>query len=571
MLERGPRVPRVVEAEDDRRRAARARGRRPAGRRRSTTSVVAGSGSATASRQRSATMLELAVAVELVAEEVAEAERARAHAARPPRAARPRRPRRARARRPGQASRVEATPETRFAPDRVVRERVPRGARISAAIAAVVVLPFVAETSAEPCGSRAARRSIAPGSSFQSSLPGQRRAAAGAARAARAAPPRARRAISRASGTGARTARAVADRVTRSREHRRIAYPERGMARRMRRTYAPSRRHAQAPDGVCLAAFARDEEHDDRSARPAARALATPAARRGRDRDPDRPPSRGSAGRSAGPGAARACRAARSLYLVFVVVVTAVATSPFFAVLFHGERDGELDALRDPRHRRGRLAALPGAVAGRATRCYHTSIVFLCAAALLAAARAARPDRPARLPARVAEGAHAPGTSSSSTSATTRSTRSPRGRSATLVLQRERLSRAHDVRIAVAGLAACVTFVLVNHLLLCADAPSRPRPRRSARRALLGREPLDRPRARDARRRARDLLGHEPVADPDRARPAPRRAPLAQRAGARRPRRGSTRRRVSSTPATSPPRWPTRWRAPSASTGRCRC
>jgi hypothetical protein len=41
-----------------------------------------------------------------------------------------------------------------------------------AAIAAVVVLPFVAEITAEPSGSLAARRSIAPGSSFQSSFPG---------------------------------------------------------------------------------------------------------------------------------------------------------------------------------------------------------------------------------------------------------------------------------------------------------------------------------------------------------------------------------------------------------------
>jgi hypothetical protein len=41
-----------------------------------------------------------------------------------------------------------------------------------AAIAAVVVFPFVAESTADPSGNLAARRSIAPGSSFQSTFPG---------------------------------------------------------------------------------------------------------------------------------------------------------------------------------------------------------------------------------------------------------------------------------------------------------------------------------------------------------------------------------------------------------------
>ena len=45
--------------------------------------------------------------------------------------------------------------------------------RISAAIAAVVVFPFVADTSATPRGRRAARRSSAPGSTAESSLPGR--------------------------------------------------------------------------------------------------------------------------------------------------------------------------------------------------------------------------------------------------------------------------------------------------------------------------------------------------------------------------------------------------------------
>ncbi len=69
------------------------------------------------------------------------------------------------------ARRVEATPETRFAPEPLWATRTD-GRRISATIAVVVVLPFVAETSADPRGSRAASASIAPGSSFQSSFPG---------------------------------------------------------------------------------------------------------------------------------------------------------------------------------------------------------------------------------------------------------------------------------------------------------------------------------------------------------------------------------------------------------------
>ena len=62
-------------------------------------------------------------------------------------------------------------PEARFAPE-LFHARVRMGARIELAIAVVVVLPFVAETSATPWGSRAARASRAPGSSFQTSLPG---------------------------------------------------------------------------------------------------------------------------------------------------------------------------------------------------------------------------------------------------------------------------------------------------------------------------------------------------------------------------------------------------------------
>src|SRR5262249_31053920 len=63
------------------------------------------------------------------------------------------------------------TPDIRFAPDALCAI-VNVGRRISAAIAVAVVLPFVADTSAEPAPSLAARRGTAAGSSFQSSLPG---------------------------------------------------------------------------------------------------------------------------------------------------------------------------------------------------------------------------------------------------------------------------------------------------------------------------------------------------------------------------------------------------------------
>src|SRR5204862_1752823 len=98
--------------------------------------------------------------------------------------------------------RVEATPETRFAPELLWATRAV-GRRISAAIEAVVVLPFVADTSTEPRGRRRASRSIAPGSSFHRSLPGRvvpppRPAARDTAPAARST------AASTASGSGGR-------------------------------------------------------------------------------------------------------------------------------------------------------------------------------------------------------------------------------------------------------------------------------------------------------------------------------------------------------------------------------
>ena len=116
MLERRPREPRVVDAEDERARSDRGE---PAELR-----VVAVHGQGRVRwkplDRRAPALgdeLELAVAVELVAEEVAEGQRPRLHAlARPP-AARAS----STSNRPSSASReassVEATPDTRFAPE----------------------------------------------------------------------------------------------------------------------------------------------------------------------------------------------------------------------------------------------------------------------------------------------------------------------------------------------------------------------------------------------------------------------------------------------------------------------
>src|SRR6188472_595576 len=70
------------------------------------------------------------------------------------------------------ASSVDVIPDARFAPDRFQASRR-TGERIELAIAVVVVLPFVADTSATPAGRRRASASTAAGSSFQTSFPGK--------------------------------------------------------------------------------------------------------------------------------------------------------------------------------------------------------------------------------------------------------------------------------------------------------------------------------------------------------------------------------------------------------------
>ena len=70
-----------------------------------------------------------------------------------------------------------------FAPARLCTSRAPVRSRIEATIAAVVVLPLVAEIDHAAAGQPAARRPIACGSTRVSTLPGQRRAAAAPGRA----------------------------------------------------------------------------------------------------------------------------------------------------------------------------------------------------------------------------------------------------------------------------------------------------------------------------------------------------------------------------------------------------
>ena len=185
VLELPHRMPRVVKPKTMIPRAA-ARVRRPADHPRSPPALhlpAAPAPPLPALRE----VLELAVAVELVAKKVSEADgpwparRAISGNAASSTSNRPSSARFA-------ARSAEVTPETRLAPD-PLRARRTRG--ISLAIAAVVVLPFVAETSTQPSGRRRARRSSAPGSSAESPS-GHRRPAAGSnepreTRAARAA------------------------------------------------------------------------------------------------------------------------------------------------------------------------------------------------------------------------------------------------------------------------------------------------------------------------------------------------------------------------------------------------
>ena len=116
--------------------------------------------------------LELAVAIELVAEQVPEPEHPRAPAPAPRPRARPRRPRTRRDRRSRHASSADATPEARFAPA-AFRHSRRSGSSMAASIFAVVVLPFVAETTTTPPAIRRDSLGMASGAIRRSSLPGR--------------------------------------------------------------------------------------------------------------------------------------------------------------------------------------------------------------------------------------------------------------------------------------------------------------------------------------------------------------------------------------------------------------
>jgi hypothetical protein len=114
--------------------------------------------------------LELAVAVELVSEQVPEDDRARLE-------------RGGDRGEPELVDLEEAEPRLRasseerrramFAPATLWTVGTPARSRIDAASAVVVVLPLVAETSTLPSGSVRPRRPMAPGSSRRSTLPGR--------------------------------------------------------------------------------------------------------------------------------------------------------------------------------------------------------------------------------------------------------------------------------------------------------------------------------------------------------------------------------------------------------------
>ena len=117
--------------------------------------------------------LELAVAVELVAEQVGEEQQARLHVARDAgsqassTSKSPSWPRS----RPASSSAV-ATPQDMFEPARLCTIGLPERSSAAAIMAAVVVLPFVADTSTEPASSSLDMRASARGEALSSTRPG---------------------------------------------------------------------------------------------------------------------------------------------------------------------------------------------------------------------------------------------------------------------------------------------------------------------------------------------------------------------------------------------------------------
>ena len=196
--------------------------------------------------------LELAVAVELVAEEVGQQQRARRAApgrrwssqnsstSKSPASPSMPSPRAA-------PSSALATPPAMFAPARLCTRRAPERSRIAATIAAVVVLPFVAEMTALPCGRRCARRSIAAGLHAHEQLARQARAAAAAAPRQRAGGARDGDLRGRASCRHQHPQRARDDRGSWP------AWRRSGRRRRRRRTGGRRRRAARGRAGCATA------------------------------------------------------------------------------------------------------------------------------------------------------------------------------------------------------------------------------------------------------------------------------------------------------------------------------
>ena len=153
------------------RRSGRGRGSPTCGSSPLTTSVVESGRSRTVRRQPLRDVLELAVAVELVAEEVSERGARAARSVEPPPAARPRPPRAGRAPHRGRRAGRRRLPRGGWRPSgsrragRRGRGSPPPSRSSSSSRSSPRRRPL-------RVGSRAASASIAPGSSFQSSLPG---------------------------------------------------------------------------------------------------------------------------------------------------------------------------------------------------------------------------------------------------------------------------------------------------------------------------------------------------------------------------------------------------------------
>src|SRR5205823_4869676 len=144
-----------------------------------------------------------------------------------------------------------ATPETRLEPELLWASRT-LGERISAAIAALVVLPFVAESRAVPSGSREASSPTAPGSTFARSFPGR---VVPPPRPARRERPPAARASAISSTSRTRSSLGLVPRKGDLREH----YPVRG---RIGDRAPPTLTSAASPKAAWTSGRKDDQSHE---------------------------------------------------------------------------------------------------------------------------------------------------------------------------------------------------------------------------------------------------------------------------------------------------------------------